>query len=353
MAGAAVPIVHEKVASILRRLAPNDVQLIPVNVESQPDEYCALNTLRVVRCIDDAACEEVQYWSDEDGQPELVGEYRVVAGLHIDPTKVDDAKIFRPWGWPVVLLVSEEVKTAFEEAGLSGSKFTDVTGPERVHQKESYKELTHEKLMHQVDAARETAFRSLGELEAEALVPIAMGGPLWPGHRQAWRTIHRSGSHTLLATDGMSDPFIDRREPSAGFGLELVIETDEPVEPVAGSWPLRLLQRVADEVAEHERVQWLLLKGLMSMEVSGENMPEALVTDEGRVAVLLGLESKGIPRGFITPAGEVRLVTVKALLPAELTYLLDYGRGGDSALATLFTENGQEHICRATRQPVV
>jgi hypothetical protein len=208
-------------------------------------------------------------------------------------------------------------------------------------------------LMRQIDAAREAAFRSLGELEEAALVPIVMGGPLWPGQRQAWRTIERPGGRTLLATDGMSDPFIDRDEPSAGFGLELVIETDEPVEAGAASWPLRLLQRAADEVAEYDRVRAWLLKGLASMEVSGQDMPETLVTWEGRVAILLGVESKSIPRGFITPAGEVRLVTVKALLPAELSYMLDQGRTGPSDLAKRFAQSGEEHLSRAHRRPVV
>ncbi|MFL5348262.1 MAG: imm11 family protein [Hyalangium sp.] len=128
VAGAAVPIIHEKVAAVFRQLVPHDVQLIPVKVESQLESYFALNALRMPRCIDDAACEEVQYWTAEDGQPDLVGEYRVVAGLRIDPTKVGDARVFRPWGWPVALIVSEDIKGAMEDTGATGTKFADVTG---------------------------------------------------------------------------------------------------------------------------------------------------------------------------------------------------------------------------------
>jgi len=90
--------------------------------------YFILNSLRVVRCIDDAACEEVKYWSPEDGQPELVGEYRVVSGMRIAPSRVGGAHIFRPWGWPVALVVSEEIKSALERAGASGTKFEEVSG---------------------------------------------------------------------------------------------------------------------------------------------------------------------------------------------------------------------------------
>jgi hypothetical protein len=129
VAGAAVPIVHERVAALFSRLAPDEVQLIPVRVEAQAEKYFILNALRIVRCIDDAACEEVQYWAPEDGQPDLIGEYRAVAGLRINPAKVGDARVFRPWGWPVVLIVSEELKSALDHLGAQGTKFADVTGP--------------------------------------------------------------------------------------------------------------------------------------------------------------------------------------------------------------------------------
>jgi hypothetical protein len=105
--------------------------LIPVKVESQqPDSYFILNILRVVRCIDDAACEEVKYWRPEHGQPELVGEYRAISGLRINPSQVEATHLFRPWGWPVALVVSEEVKSALERVGTTGTSFVDVTGPQ-------------------------------------------------------------------------------------------------------------------------------------------------------------------------------------------------------------------------------
>lgn len=347
-----IPIVDAKVASVFAELAPGDVQLVPVDVEGQPEGYFILNVTHVVKCIDDQACEEVEYWTEEDGRPEKVGQYRNVAGMRIEPTKVGDAQVFRPWGWLVALVVSEDIKTALERIGATGTRFVEVTGPGTSEKGERQLMERHAALRRQVDAAREAAYRSLGELEEAALVPIAMGDPPWPGQRQAWRIIRRPGGRTLLATDGLSDPFLDREEPSAGLGLELVIETDESVKSPAGSWPMRLLQRVTDEVVVHERVRTWLLKGLASMEVSGEDMPPALVTEEGRVAVLLGVESRTVPRGFLTPAGEVRLVTVKALLPVELEYMLSQGRAGPGELARKFARSGEEHLSRADRAPV-
>ncbi|REG27233.1 hypothetical protein ATI61_110240 [Archangium gephyra] len=123
------PVVTQPVARVLSELAPGDVQLFPVKVGSLPEPYFLVNVARTVKCIDDEASEEVQYWTPEDGEPERVGEYSAVAGLRIDPSKTGDARVFRTWGWKVVLVVSEDVKEALERTGATGMAFTEVTAP--------------------------------------------------------------------------------------------------------------------------------------------------------------------------------------------------------------------------------
>lgn len=122
----AVPVVHPRVTSVFEKLAPEDVQLFPIAVESQPERYQLVNVTRLVKCIDDQACEEVQHLKPEDGRPEEVGTYRSVLGLRIDPTQVGDAQVFRPWGWTIALIVSENIKDALERTGATGLKFTEV-----------------------------------------------------------------------------------------------------------------------------------------------------------------------------------------------------------------------------------
>jgi hypothetical protein len=122
----ATPIVHVRVASIFGELAPNDVQLIPVDIKGHPDQYLILVATKLVRCIDDKASREVLYWKPEDERPDKLGKYRSVAGMRIDRTKVGDAKVFRTWGWDVALIVSEDIKAALERAKLTGVKFTEV-----------------------------------------------------------------------------------------------------------------------------------------------------------------------------------------------------------------------------------
>lgn len=120
------PIIHVRAAAIFAERAPDDVQLIPVDVQGQPDQYVLLVATRLIRCIDDAASREVLYWKPEHEQPERVGQYRSVSGLRIDTQAVGHAQVFRPWGWNLALIVSENLKVALEQANITGTQFTEV-----------------------------------------------------------------------------------------------------------------------------------------------------------------------------------------------------------------------------------
>lgn len=126
-AGAALtPVVHVRVATLFSEWAPDDVQLIPVDIKGCPDQYLLLVATRLIECIDDKASEEVLRWKPEDERPELLGQYRSVYGMRIDRSKVGDARVFRPWGWTVALIVSEDIKAAMERERVTGAKFEEV-----------------------------------------------------------------------------------------------------------------------------------------------------------------------------------------------------------------------------------
>ncbi len=314
------PVVTEKVASTLAEWAPDDVQLYPIEVDSRPEPYFLVNVARLVKCIDDETSEEVLYWKPDDNRPDLLGQYRSVGGMRIDPSKVGDAKVFRTWGYPSVLLVAEDVKEALERTGATGLEFTEVTGTSPISDEERAYKRKCQELLEPPPAARRAAWKSLGRLDELAVAPRALCYE-WPGHRQDWALIHREAGRLLLVSEGLSDPFIAKLEPSVGFGLELALETEPTelaVDDIEGSWPYRLLERVSREVVAHAHVREGAKAGPIVLEVTGKDMPAPLVTSQGRVRVLLGQESRTLPRLFPTPFGDVRLVPVKALLPAEL-----------------------------------
>jgi hypothetical protein len=124
-AGLSIPVVHVKIASMLSELAPNDVQLIPADIEGQPDQYLVMVATRLIRCIDEQAS-RIRLWTVEDGVPNKVGQYRDVRDVRVDRAKVGNAKVFRPAGWEVVLIVAEEIKNALERMGATGTRFTEV-----------------------------------------------------------------------------------------------------------------------------------------------------------------------------------------------------------------------------------
>jgi hypothetical protein len=124
-AGLNIPVVHVRVASMFAELAPDDVQLIPVDVEGQPDQYLILVATRLIRCIDEKAS-RVELWTHEDGVPHKVGQYFSVRDMRIDKAKAGSAKVFRCEGWSSPLIVAGEIKDALERMGATGTRFEEV-----------------------------------------------------------------------------------------------------------------------------------------------------------------------------------------------------------------------------------
>jgi hypothetical protein len=124
-AGVGLPVVHVRVASMFTELAPDDVQLIPVDVEGQPDQYLILVATRLIRCIDEKAS-RIRLWTHEDGLPDMVGQYASVRDMRIDKAKVGSAQVFRCEGWTSSLIVSGEIKDALERMGATGTRFEEV-----------------------------------------------------------------------------------------------------------------------------------------------------------------------------------------------------------------------------------
>jgi hypothetical protein len=120
-----VPVVHVRVASMFAELAPDDVQLIPVDVEGHPDQYLILVATRLIRCIDEKAS-RIELWTHEDGVPHKVGQYSSVRDMRIDKAKVGSARVFRCEGWTGTLIVSEEIKDALDRMGATGTRFEEV-----------------------------------------------------------------------------------------------------------------------------------------------------------------------------------------------------------------------------------
>lgn len=125
LAGVLTPVAHARVAEVFTRLVPQDVQLLPAELQDQSEPYFILVATRRIRCIDERAS-KIERWEPEDGIPEMVGRYRSVDDMHIDKSRVGDAQVFRPEGWESFLIISEDLKNALEHSQATGLKFTEV-----------------------------------------------------------------------------------------------------------------------------------------------------------------------------------------------------------------------------------
>ncbi|RYZ16513.1 MAG: hypothetical protein EOO70_04265 [Myxococcaceae bacterium] len=122
------PIVNAAVANVFRTLAPDDVQLLPVSIERESESYFVVNAIRLMDCIDEARCQEVQHYP-ENSFPEYEGEYRWIYGLRIDPLRAEGARVFRLTKFKTAFVVSDDVKEALERVGNLGVSFEQVTAP--------------------------------------------------------------------------------------------------------------------------------------------------------------------------------------------------------------------------------
>jgi hypothetical protein len=121
-----VPILSSRLVEVISRVAGNDVQVVRTRVGSS-DGYWIMNVLRAVRCIDESRS-DYRKWTEADGRPDRIGQYRAVDILRVDPTKIDhSARIFRLDGWKVAVLASEEVADAIRRENFIGPVFQDVT----------------------------------------------------------------------------------------------------------------------------------------------------------------------------------------------------------------------------------
>jgi hypothetical protein len=217
-------------------------------------------------------------------------------------------------------------------------------------------------LIESTSRVRAAAWSVWGELDHELLthrsVPVFEGGPRWPARREAFR-VARRGGETLVATDGLADPFLEGDGPDEinGLGLELFAVTDEPLAPVAGSWLWDLVWQAGQLAAAHgglaelidERV--LLSAELYGLAIPAEHRPR-FAGAAGQVGVLLGLVEPPFRAPVKGPLSPIRLVNVKLLTARELELCSRGGDRGREELERRFVAQGHPQRSGLLRESV-
>lgn len=123
---AGVPIAKFKVTRCLKGI--DGFTAFPVEIEGfgQKDLYHILHFWDVVDCFDEAKSQFEVIPKNDPIRPDLAGNYRSVTLLVIDPARAQGKHLFRLARQENRLIVSEEVKRRFENAGITGAIFESV-----------------------------------------------------------------------------------------------------------------------------------------------------------------------------------------------------------------------------------
>jgi hypothetical protein len=198
----------------------------------------------------------------------------------------------------------------------------------------------------QESADKRTAFwEKLGKLDpyviTHAINPSFMGGPRWPSLRQAFLTIE-TPTGSIIASDGLSDPYDDydtnpKSQPYNGLGIEIYLESPEKPQSsdrVKNSWQFNIVYQMSQLAAENGNFITLIQDyKCISTELYNVEVPKQFLNKEGRVGVLLGIESKTVPPTLALSIETVLMVNVKLLTLAELDYIVANSEEGRLEIA--------------------
>jgi hypothetical protein len=129
-----VPIISNQFRSLIVDLPDMSVPCKGVVAEpvivlgkESVSEYFVMITDTVYDCVDENLSEFNKYQINDPVRPDKAGSYSGFYKMHLDSCRIGPANIFRLKGFEQAIIVSEEIKTRYEVAGLSGAIFIKVS----------------------------------------------------------------------------------------------------------------------------------------------------------------------------------------------------------------------------------
>ena len=113
--------------SVAELFLDEEILKIPITIIGRESEsYFILVIKKELDCIDREKSIFTLWEEGNDIRPDLAGEYESIPKMIIDVDRTKGLDIFRIKGFNVAVIVSERIKHAFEESGLTGVKFKEV-----------------------------------------------------------------------------------------------------------------------------------------------------------------------------------------------------------------------------------
>lgn len=215
--------------------------------------------------------------------------------------------------------------------------------------------LTYEEHFDKSCELRSEFWQSVGELDPDVIAhlinPSFMGGPVWPSLRQAFATIRRPDV-TIIASDGLSDPYEEGDNDYNGLGMEVYVETTPIEGSVQNTWQFQLAYQAAQLMAEQGNVI-SLLEELTYITTEFYDVDVPFKTERGTVGAILGLPSTRFNNEVTLSLESVKMVNIKLLTLAELDYILQHGDEGRVKVAELLIKQGDATLSTLERPSVI
>ncbi len=207
--------------------------------------------------------------------------------------------------------------------------------------------------------ARWVFWQELGDLAPELIAPqvnsIYKNIPAWPSDRLAFLTIEREGS-TVLATDGLSDPFHDNHQGNQGFGLEFFMDIAErPMSEQSRNIAVETLMTVAYNTVARGGMEDLLDEfGVISMEIPESDLPATHLTADGSACILMGAPKADFDTLYIDgPMGDIALISLTLLTGRETNLIRKFGASARADIAQNLLEAGIGHRTIVGRPSII
>lgn len=119
-------IVSDKARKIIERLVPDAIQFFPIEAPGY-GRFFVGNIVDQVDCLDEKVSHVERFLPNDPVRPDRAGEISLIIGLQIHPDKASGHHLFRLKGYDIAVIISRTMKDAFDQAGISGLRYVDVT----------------------------------------------------------------------------------------------------------------------------------------------------------------------------------------------------------------------------------
>lgn len=192
-------------------------------------------------------------------------------------------------------------------------------------------------------SARDRYWQAIGTVDEDVIAylisPEFQGKPAWPTTRQSFRVV-RTPRTVIIASDGMSDLFVDTTMQDAGFDCEVYIETPQlnsgDFQDISRSWAFELIENFAANVAHAGGItQQIARYGVLSMELPAPaGIPPEWINADGYVGALINLPLADRDHRVDLGSGAViSMIPLTLITPQETRYAIDNGPDGRSQIA--------------------